>query len=88
MTLPIETIGNLNLAPSYQTHITLANGVRERVNAWNGFVLWHNQPRLIQILETRGTPLLGMDLLEDNRLTIDVRIDGDVLIEGLNETIP
>lgn len=88
LTLPLEIIGELDLESDLQTSITLATGVQEEVNTWNGFVLWHNQPRLIQILETGGTPLLGMRLLENSQLTIQVRINGDVLIERLDETNP
>ncbi len=88
MTLPLEIIDELDLELDLQTSITLATGVQEEVNVWNGFVLWHNRPRLIQILETGGTPLLGMRLLEHSQLTIRVRVDGDVLIERLNDTTP
>ena len=84
--MPLEIIGELDLESDLQIFVTLATGVQEEVNTWNGFVLWHNQPRLIQILETGGTPLLGMRLLENSQLTVRVRINGDVLIEKLNDT--
>ena len=88
LTLPQETIVGLNLEPDVQTHITLATRVRERVNTWNGFVLWHDQPKLIQILETGGTPLLGMGLLNNSLLTIRENPNGEVLIENLNDNPP
>ena len=88
ITLPLEIIRELDLKSDLETSITLATGVQEEVNTWNGFVLWHSQPRLIQIIETRGTPLLGMRLLENSQLTIRVRVGGEVLIEKLNDTTP
>ena len=88
LTLTPEMIGRLDLEPELQTNVTLATGVRERVNTWSGYVLWHDQPRLVHILESEGTPLLGMRLLEENQLTIHVRINGDVWIEKLNGTNP
>lgn len=88
LTLPLEIIDGLDLESDLQAPITLATGVQEEVSTWNGFVLWHNQPRLIQILETGGTPLLGMRLLENSQLTIRVRVDGEVLIEKLNDNTP
>ena len=88
LTLPLEIIGELDLEPDIQISVTLATGAQEEVNTWNGFVLWHNQPRLIQIIETGGTPLLGMRLLENSQLTIRVRVDGEVLIEKLNDNTP
>ena len=84
--LPYEMIGGMTLRQGPQTHVTLAAGVRGRLNTWRGYVLWHDQPRLIQILEARGTPLLGMRMLEDSQLTIQARANGDVLIEKLDTT--
>ena len=84
--LPSEIIGGMALRQGPQTHVTLAVGVRGRLNTWRGYALWHDQPRLIQILEARGTPLLGMRMLEDSQLTIQARANGDVLIERLDTT--
>ena len=86
LTLPAEIIRRLDLEPDVQTNITLATGVRDRVNTWNGFVLWDDQPLIIQILESAGTPLLGMRLMQDSQLTIQARINGDVIIERLDES--
>ena len=44
--------------------------------------------RSLLILESGGTPLLGMELLEDSQLTMQARINGDVLIERLDEINP
>ncbi len=69
-----------------ETDVVLATGVTDKVNTWNGEVLWHDQTRSILILEASGVPLLGMELMDDSLLTIQARINGDVLIERLDET--
>ena len=88
LTLPRDVINLLELEPRGQTNVTLAGGARELWNTWRGQVLWHDRPRTIRILESRGTSLLGMQLLEDSELTIQVRAGGDVVIEELNGSGP
>ena len=78
-------IGNLDLEPELQTNVILATGLREKVNTWSGDVLWHDRLRSMLILESIGIPLLGMELLDGSQLTIQVRANGDVQIERLDE---
>ena len=56
------------------------------MNTWNGDVIWDEQVRSLLILESSGAPLLGMELMEDSRLTINTRTNLDVFIETLDET--
>ena len=88
LTLPPEVIAGLNMEPDRPTDVDLAAGLRERVNTWRGYVLWHDRLRSIRVLEASGTPLLGMELMEDSQLTMQARINGHVLIERLDETNP
>ncbi len=88
LTLPSEVIRRLRLEPRAQTNVVLAGGVRRRWNTWIGQVLWHDNPRTVRILEAEGTPLLGMSLLQDSRLAVQVRAGGDVLIEELDGIEP
>ncbi len=83
LTLPLEVIRRLELEPRVPTNVTLATGVRTRLNTWSGQVRWHDRPRTIRILESPGIPLLGMELLQDSQLIVHVRVGGDVLIEEL-----
>ena len=85
LTLPAETIGRLGLRRGLRTTVTLGTGIRERVNTYRGDILWHGQTYPILILESRGTPLLGMELLEGSLLTIQAKTNGDVLIEKLDD---
>ena len=83
LTLPRQLIEILELRRRRRTNVVLANRVRDRLNVWNAQVRWHNRLRTIQILEAEGTSLLGMRLLTDSQLTIQVRVGGNVLIEEL-----
>ena len=46
-------------------------------------VLWHGKEREVPVLRTDGGPLVGMALLDGNRVILDVVKDGDVRIEIL-----
>ena len=88
LTLPSDVIDGLNMEPDRPTDVDLATGLRERVNTWRGYVLWHDRLRSIRVLEANGIPLIGMELMEDSQLTMQPRINGNVLIEQLDETNP
>ena len=87
MSLPPDIIRELNLESEAESDVVLATGATDRVNTWNGEVLWHGQTRSILILEASGPPLLGMELMEDSQLTMQPRINGHVLIERLDEIV-
>lgn len=86
LTLPSQIISELGLEPDDEdANVVLATGSQERVNAWNGYVLWHDRRRPVLVLEANGVPLLGMELMEDSQLTIQPRINGSVMIERLDQ---
>ena len=85
LTLPPQVIAELDLEPDEPSDVILATGSRETVNVWRGNVLWHDQLRRIFVFEANGAPLLGMELMEDSQLTMQARINGDVIIERLDE---
>ena len=85
LTLPAQVIAELGLEPDQEANVILATGSEEKLNAWNGSILWHDRPRAVRILEANGVPLLGMELMEDSQLTMQPRINGDVFIERLDE---
>lgn len=87
LTLSRESINQLGLAEVAPTMVTLATGVREQVNTWGGYILWHGRHRYVEVLETRGNPLLGTRLLEGSQLTVQMRVNGEVVIEEL-EGVP
>ncbi len=83
LTLPSAMIRLLELEFRESTEVTLATGTREMLNTWRGQILWNDHLRTIRVLESRGNPLLGMGLLAGNQLTIQVRVNGEVVIEEL-----
>lgn len=85
LTLPPQVIAELGLEPDREADVTLATGSQETLNVWNGSILWHDRPHTVQVLEASGIPLLGMELMEDSQLTMQARINGDVIIERLDE---
>lgn len=84
LTLPLEMVGQLGLTRVSSTMVTLATGARELLNTWAGYTFWHGRRRYVEILETRGSPLLGMRLLEGSQLKIQARVDGEVVVEELD----
>ena len=85
LTLPPQMIAEMSLEPDEEANVILATGSQERVNAWNGYIIWHDRRRAVLVLEAKGIPLLGMELLEDSQLTMQARINGGVIIERLDE---
>ena len=61
----------------------LAVGEEVELPAWRGLILWNGRPRLVEIVETDSEPLLGMELLRGNRITIDVSEGGAVTVDAL-----
>ena len=85
LALPPEMLGRMRVELDEPIDVYLATGSREEVNTWLGNVLWHDRARSVLILEASGPPLLGMELMEDSQLSLQARINGDVLIERLSE---
>jgi clan AA aspartic protease len=83
LTLPPSVIAMLRLPLLDTAECQMADG---RVVVMEGFlakVQWYNSPREAVALATEGGPLIGMSLLRDSRLAIDVRANGSVVIDPL-----
>ena len=83
LSLPSEIIRRLRLASAGELDVRLANGQEITLPSYEGRVLWHGRPRSIIVLESGDEALLGMNLLWRSRVTLDVRANGDVVIEEL-----
>ena len=81
LTLPQNVIQQLGLVLLGRRSATLASGESVVLNAYLGTVSWHGLPRQVVILQTDEEPLLGMSLLQESRVTIEVWDDGGVIIE-------
>ena len=81
LTLPQDAIQQLGLVLLGRRSATLANGESVVLNAYLGTVSWHGLPRQVVILQTDEDSLLGMSLLQESRVTLEVWDDGGVVIE-------
>lgn len=85
LTLPPGVIQELGLELTGSAGVTFGNGQTEDWPAWQCRILWHDRPRDAAVFESRGESLLGMALLEHSAVTIQVRTDGEVVIEELGQ---
>jgi clan AA aspartic protease len=83
LTLPPARISELGLAYHSMTLAALADGTRIALRRFEGSVSWDEADREIVILEAEGLPLVGMAMLRNHRLMLDVVPDGQVTAEAL-----
>jgi clan AA aspartic protease len=76
-------IAALGLASLGTYHANLAHGKRTILKYYEATVMWHGRRRRIEVLESGGVSLLGMELLQGSRLILDVAPTGSVTIEEL-----
>lgn len=81
LTLPRDAIRRLGLTYGGRRTVILANGELRGVDAYTAVVSWGGEHRHVVVLESISESLAGMSLLQGYRVTLDVRADGDVLIE-------
>jgi clan AA aspartic protease len=80
LTLRPQQIAALGLAQRAYIRASLADGSIVSLPVYTATVLWHNQSRSIDVLETQNDPLIGMSLLYGSRVTLDVIDGGSVVI--------
>ena len=83
VSLPIPTIRRLQLRPMGQRMFTLADGEVSVMNTYAARANWHEEPLEVEVFESQGTAIIGMNLLWGNRITIEANDYGDILIEKL-----
>ena len=81
LVLPATDIGNLGLVNEGQYQAILASGNAENFEYYETSVLWHGRTLPVQVFQSTDQPLLGMELLQDSRVTVDAWEGGDVIIE-------
>ncbi len=84
LTLPPESISQLELTSVGQRTFELANGELFDFQVYLGSVSWHGLPSDVLVLQSDSDPLLGMALLWGSRVTMDALNDGEVGIEELS----
>ena len=84
LSLPADRIQELDLELLDLYEGVLANEQTAFYLGYDGLVEWHGRRRSVVVLESPGDPLLGMNLLWRNRITMDVHANGPITIEELN----
>ena len=82
LTLPAALVTELGLPFAYIGRALLANDDEVTFDVHDATVLWDGQPRHIRADATGSTPLVGMLLLDQHSLNIEVERGGRVLIEA------
>ena len=83
LALPLSAVRRLELPVLGRRNFTLADGGISEMNAYTGTILWHERLRDVVVIQSKGAPLIGMDLLWNNRVTIEALVGGSVIIEEI-----
>ena len=83
LALPEGLVRQLGLARAGRPRVTLATGEIREVDYYVGRVFWDGAFRQVGIFQTVDQSLLGMQLLKDNRITIEAWAGGSVIIAGV-----
>ena len=81
--LPPELITRLGLMAVTMIRATLADGAEVELRAYEVTVLWDQEERILEALQTDGDALIGMSLLQGYDVRIQVVDGGTVMIEAL-----
>jgi clan AA aspartic protease len=65
----------------------LGNGSIVSFDVYNGTVLWHDEPRRIEVNASSAEALVGMELLRGYNLEIDVVDGGRVFIRDISDKL-
>ena len=85
LTLPPWLIDDLQLPWLYRQQGELADGRFHVFDVHEAQIHWGDNPRAIEVEVADTEPLLGMAILRNQRLSIDVMSGGRVVIESLKE---
>ena len=81
LTLPQSIIRELGLLQMGHHPATVASGNVEWFDYYETSIMWHGQPRWVGVFQSIDQPLLGMELLRGNWITMGAWHGGDVIIE-------
>ena len=71
----------MGLVPSDILDVILADSARVSMPKYNANLLWQERLVEAEVLQTNGESVIGMALLENSTLTVQVWDGGEVLIE-------
>ena len=79
--LPSEFIRRLGLALSGRRAMVVADGSQHTVDAYSARILLHGRSKVVLAIELGDTPILGMRMTLGDRLSMNVSVGGNVVIE-------
>ena len=82
LTLPPNLVMELGLAYRDRSRAILADGSEALLNVYDVIVLWDSRLRNTRASAADTTPLIGMKMLDNHDLSIQVRGGGRVVIEA------
>ena len=82
LTLPPALVAELDLPFVTSGKVTLADGSQASFEVYEVTVLWDGQPRDVYTYASDSMPPVGMLLLDDHDLSIQVRDGGRVVIQA------
>ena len=83
LTLPPTLVNELGLLFAYVGRAFLPNDDQVEFNVHNVTLLWGGEPQDIEADATGSTPLVGMLLLDEHNLNIEVKSGGKVVIQAM-----
>ncbi len=87
LTLPPKLVRELQLPFAGTIDFELADGSESEFDVYFGEVQWDGQWQEIVVAAANGGALVGMDLMQDRHLHIEVREGGRVVIRSRDEDI-
>ena len=81
LTLPEAEIRRLGLVKAGSQYSVIASGIEAEFDYYETSASWHGQVREIEVFQSIDQPLLGMELLEGGRVSVDAWDGGEVVIQ-------
>jgi clan AA aspartic protease len=78
LSLPSTVIAHLGLPWLQRSQAILAVGEVAQMEIYEGFVVWAGIPRRVFVHQAESMPLVGMSLLAEHELRVEVRPGGSV----------
>lgn len=84
LTLPPDVIGHLQLQVANVALVTLADGREVELSTYEAGVLWDGAWQNVEVMAVNSDSLIGMALLHEYSLRVEVIDGGGVVIEKIN----
>lgn len=83
LVLTPDIVSTLGLTPQGEMPLTLADGEEQIFDFYMASISWHDQERIVAVVEMPAERLIGMNLLWGSRLIVDAAVGGEAIIEPL-----